>query len=278
MQQWLELFNERQPTTARATRTVRRWWLKIAKPASLRWLLALVLGLGFGLIGPYGTYFTYGLALRLAYWIAVTLAGFLAWAVLEQAVARFAPAVPAALRGVLVTIPFALVNSAVIVGVHHVMLALGGPLVPVTWSSLVSSHVVLSTLVILPAIHLVGKLKLRVETAAGSDAIHFLTEKLPGNLKGTRPFALAAEGHYVWVHTALGKELVTMKFEDAVRAVVGIEGLRTHRSWWVALDQIADVRSVGSACEAVLQTGLVVPVSRRRKSALRAAIEAQGMR
>ncbi|MEO0575087.1 MAG: LytTR family DNA-binding domain-containing protein [Pseudomonadota bacterium] len=272
MQQWLALFNERQLSTAGNKRTVDRWLAKLVQPAGLRWLLAVILGLGFGLTGPYGTYFTFGFALRIAYWVVVTLSGFLVWGLLERCVERILPKTAPGLRRALVTVPFAFVNSALIFAIFYAMSLRGGPSVPTTWSSLVTSHVVLSSLVILPAIHIIGKLKLSVETAAGSDAILFLTEKLPDSLKGTKPFALSADGHYVWVYTSLGKELITMKFEDAVRAVVGIKGLRTHRSWWVALEEIVDVRSAGSAYEVVLNDGLVVPVSRRRKAALTSAL------
>ncbi|MEM6339654.1 MAG: LytTR family DNA-binding domain-containing protein [Pseudomonadota bacterium] len=45
-----------------------------------------------------------------------------------------------------------------------------------------------------------------------------------------------------------------------------MDGIQTHRSWWVARDQIIEVKRLGSAYEANLRCGITVPISRRRKA------------
>lgn len=72
---------------------------------------------------------------------------------------------------------------------------------------------------------------LRHRSEFGRQAIDLLFEKLPMKLRGATPFALSAEGNYVRVYTERGDDLVMSTFEDALRVVSGISGVRTHRSW-----------------------------------------------
>jgi hypothetical protein len=88
-----------------------------------------------------------------------------------------------------------------------------------------------------------------------------LLDRLPKRL-GAEVFALQAEDHYVRVHTALGSDLLLMRFADAVAEAEGIDGLRVHRSWWVARDAVAAARAEGRRATLSLKTGLAVPVTR----------------
>ncbi|MEL7016999.1 MAG: LytTR family DNA-binding domain-containing protein, partial [Pseudomonadota bacterium] len=163
-----------------------------------------------------------------------------------------------------IMVPFAMMNSLVLVTVHWASNTLLGSRFPISWSSFFIGHILLTSIVVLPTIYLAKRLIRNATAQGGSDAIRFLTEKLPPQLRGRRPFALAAEGHYVRVYTDAGEGLVTLKFEDALRSVDGIPGVQTHRSWWVALEQIDAMRRAGSAFELTLTSGQVVPVGRRR--------------
>lgn len=275
MKEWLSKFSKRWPSTTRKSRTVEKPIGSDTDGAKLKWILAIILGVGAGLIGPYTTYLLYETPVRIGYWIIVALLSFGIWEIFELILNRFSRIHSFLLRRVLIVPPFALVNSAALVGIHISLSAFGARSMTVSWFDLVLSHLVLSSLVILPAIVVVEHMRVRLETQAGSEAISFLTEKLPMKLRGTKPFALAAEGHYVRVYTPNGEALITMRFEDAVRAVVGIAGYQTHRSWWLALENITEIKTSGSAYEAVLKTGLIVPVSRRRKAQLSDALKAQ---
>ena len=76
------------------------------------------------------------------------------------------------------------------------------------------------------------------------------------------------------MHTPVGEAMITMRFEDALRALAGLDGIHTHRSWWVARDQIIDIKPLGSAYEATLRCGMKVPISRRRKASVSKGLNA----
>lgn len=95
-------------------------------------------------------------------------------------------------------------------------------------------------------------------------------ERVPARL-GDQVLALEAEDHYVRVHTTLGSTLILMRFADAVAEMEGAEGLRTHRSWWVAKSAVRDFVSRGRRMDLVLDGGLTAPVTREAASQVRRA-------
>lgn len=97
-----------------------------------------------------------------------------------------------------------------------------------------------------------------------------LLARLPTRL-GREVVALQAEDHYVRVHTALGSDLLLMRFADAVAEADGIDGLRVHRSWWVARDAVSAARAEGRRATLTLTTGLTVPVTRESVPEIRRA-------
>ena len=93
--------------------------------------------------------------------------------------------------------------------------------------------------------------------------------RLPARLAGARLWAVEAQDHYLRLHTSKGQDLILMRLSDAVAELEGIEGARTHRSWWVAREAIAGaVRSDGRAI-LTLADGAEVPVSRAFARSLR---------
>ena len=100
-----------------------------------------------------------------------------------------------------------------------------------------------------------------------------LFEKLPQSL-GRDLICLRAQDHYVEVMTPQGSATVLMRLSDAERDLVGLDGLRVHRSWWVNLDHVSDfVRTEGGGMDLTLSNGLVIPVARGQRAALRTAID-----
>ena len=95
-------------------------------------------------------------------------------------------------------------------------------------------------------------------------------DRLPPAL-GADLLALENEDHYVRAHTALGSALILMRMRDAVAELGAIEGLRTHRSWWVARAAVERVVRRDRAVALRLVNGLEVPVARNEVPALRAA-------
>lgn len=96
-------------------------------------------------------------------------------------------------------------------------------------------------------------------------------ERLPLKLRAGRLRAIAAEDHYLRVHTDLGSDLVLMRMADAAALLAGVAGARVHRSWWVAKDAVTGSRSRNGDVTLELAGGLEVPVSRAAKGVLAAA-------
>jgi DNA-binding LytR/AlgR family response regulator len=83
--------------------------------------------------------------------------------------------------------------------------------------------------------------------------------------------ALTVEDHYVRIHTATGSHLVLMRLSDAIAEMDGVEGLRVHRSWWVARKAVRSVHLNGRGGRLILHDGLQAPVARSALSVVRAA-------
>jgi DNA-binding LytR/AlgR family response regulator len=95
-------------------------------------------------------------------------------------------------------------------------------------------------------------------------------DRLPPRLRAGRLQAIAAEDHYLRVHTDLGNDLVLMRIGDAAALLEPLPGARVHRSWWVARDAVTGSRSTNGNIMLELAGGLEVPVSRSAKRDLAA--------
>jgi hypothetical protein len=94
--------------------------------------------------------------------------------------------------------------------------------------------------------------------------------RLPARL-GRDLLCLEMEDHYVRAHTALGSDLILMRMRDAVAELDGVEGMQTHRSWWVARSAVEEALREKGALRLKLRNGLVVPVARATAPEVRAA-------
>ncbi len=106
--------------------------------------------------------------------------------------------------------------------------------------------------------------------AADAPAPKFL-DRLPSKLTGGALWAVEAEDHYLRLHTSLGSDLILMRLGDAIAELEGIEGARTHRSWWVARDAVRRVERDDGRVILHLPDGVAAPVSRAYAKLLRAA-------
>lgn len=106
-----------------------------------------------------------------------------------------------------------------------------------------------------------------VESTANDSLIR---SRLPIGLRNERILALAAQDHYVEVHTAAGSHLVHMRLNDAEQ-LMPPGGVRVHRSWWVAADAVAEIRRADRQTVLVLKTGIEVSASRNGVGKLREA-------
>lgn len=96
-------------------------------------------------------------------------------------------------------------------------------------------------------------------------------ELLPPALRDAAIVAIEAQDHYLRVHTDRGAALVLCRLSEAVAQLAGVEGARTHRSWWVARDAVLGTRRGRGRGVLQLRDGLSAPVSRTYAPALRQA-------
>jgi hypothetical protein len=92
--------------------------------------------------------------------------------------------------------------------------------------------------------------------------------RLPQHMRHGAIHALQAEDHYLRVHCDCGSTLILMRLSDAIEEVQPLEGLQTHRSWWVARSAVRSAARSGERATLTLDGGLQVPVSRTFVKAL----------
>lgn len=237
-------------------------------------LIVAAVGAVLGRIGPFDTFSELPTASRYAYWIGLTLLLWLQTAIamhlLREAAARWSwpvRTVAAALIGALpaafevawaesllrVSRDLGLVDVAMIYGdVALIAVALALPL------ELIDGH------------RLIGGAHSHSSPAVETGDFDDLVAALPPERRGAL-LALEAEDHYLRVHTDRGNALIHKRFSDALGRVAAIEGLRVHRSWWVARAAVEQVTRDGDRLALHLRGGLVVPVSRTYALAVRDA-------
>lgn len=225
--------------------------------------VATAAGAFLGVVGPYGSFFNGSLGVRLAYWtvgmwVGVAVFGLgvrLALVIGRRtgAPAWFAVAIAALLGSALQA---ALVSRIAIALWPHL-----SRFTPLTWYGqclaisipLVGAYVVLRPMLLRPAPSPVAPAPL-AEPAVEAGAV----------------ICLRMEDHYVRIHTVAGSRLVAGPFERVIAEMKG-EGMRVHRSWWVARAAVTGVAADGRNLRLTLPGGLTAPVSRASVAGLRAA-------
>ena len=244
-----------------ATRANDRW----LRRAATGFALSTAVGLTLGAIGPFGSYLSGTLPVRMAYWVVCLWCGWLAIGVSLPILSRWAAArgLPAWLWAppaiaVLTLVPailsrFAAIRLWPIVGT-------------VGWLEWYGQGLVISAVATLA---MLWARRARAVAPAGPDTSSAdPRDRLPPRL-GRTVLCLQMEDHYVRVHTAQGSALVLMSLSQAIAGLADVEGVQTHRSWWVTRAAIANVVEDGRKLRLRLTGGLEAPVSRARVGALR---------
>jgi hypothetical protein len=231
------------------------------------------LGVLLAVLGPFGTFSIAPAAERLVYWVGVLLLGYIVYwpaCLHADAAARRlgrSPFVARLAATALATAPLTLLVW--LASYRHT---------PSLWPTPAAYLAFYPSVLVIGAVltALLWALERRLRPAAAApspappDAGSRFLQKLPPHL-GCELLALQMEDHYVRAHTARGSDLVLMRMRDAVEALAGVDGLRVHRSWWVARAAVAGVERQDRSLRLVLQNGLKVPIPRERIADLREA-------
>ena len=250
---------------------------------AVRLTAGLLLGVFLGAIGPFGTY-DRPLALRLAAWTLGVCLG----VVLFSAAVRLARGLA---RGSDVPLWFA-TGAAVAVAAAPYSAALGLLFSPRYWLHggwpawldfygdclLIAAPVTVGWLALprrdapaqASAIPADADAARSAVASAATPAPGDFLDRLPPRL-GRELTALQMEDHYVRAHTSLGSDLLLMPMGQAVDALGAVEGLRVHRSWWVARRAVRGWAWRGRNLRLKLEGGVEAPVARAQVASLRAA-------
>jgi hypothetical protein len=236
-------------------------------PVVRAFAVACLCGIILGVLGPFGSYLNGGLVIRTLYWLAAIFLGMLLYGTAMMMVKRIAPS-GTWLRWLLllgavliVSVPEALITRAAAFWLWPELAQLGPRLAIWYGQTLIIGLIGMG----------VGTFLLQRDPAGRDDAGSSLSDsELPAEALKGEILALQMEDHYVRVHKPTGSELILMPLGQAI-AHVEAQGLRTHRSWWVARVAVIAVEGSSRAMSLRLSNGLVAPVARSAVTHLRAA-------
>lgn len=227
---------------------------KLAPPLAVALLLAV--------LGPFGTFTALDLPERLAYWGVIVP---LNWLQTELAVRALATRVRGAAVPLLASLLSAVPATAEVVVLTRWFLP--DQAHPV--GQLYVWVMLLTVGISVPNWLLKGASAPAAATAPACGGDVAFLRRIPPRL-GRDLLCLRMEDHYLRVYTLLGDDLILLRLRDAEGELAGIEGLRVHRSWWVARRAVTAIRRDGDRLILELVNGLSVPVSRANVAQVRA--------
>ena len=83
------------------------------------------------------------------------------------------------------------------------------------------------------------------------------------------------QDHYTEVVTARGRQLVLLRFADAMKETGDTPGLQVHRSHWIADADVVSLRRQAGRLHLLTGDGTEVPVSRSHAAAVQARFAAR---
>jgi hypothetical protein len=246
----------------------------------IEWVVMLGLGIALAALGPFGSFEIGSFGARLAYWVPAAIIGYAIFRPITLAAVLAArwlalPELPAALIGTLA--------AALPATIAIAYLGDFGPGTPPSFDALFQLYVQVALIGVL--VMLVFVLMGRAPARPASElAPEPLAQPSPDEPAEASPFldrlpvawrdqlvALEMEDHYVRAHGPGASTLILQRMRDAESELDAVEGMRVHRSWWVARRAIEQVVRDGRNYRLRLTGGLEAPVARERIAALRAA-------
>lgn len=228
----------------------------------VRWeLKALVFFVGtltFVVVGPFGTYEDLTFSERIVFWFAVmTAVGFfmhicMTLTLRSAALANWPRLACVALGAMVAAIP----GAAIVEFINEVFRPSG-----VRFSTLVRIWMQVTLVgTVIGAVEYIdwrGQTKEIVEDAPQMTRFH---KRLPPAI-GHDIISFTVQDHYVEVSTTQGREMILLRFSDALDEIGPDLGLRLHRSHWAAKRHIEGLEKSGNRHMAKLSDGRSLPVS-----------------
>ncbi len=230
----------------------------------------------FALSGPFGTYLRFSLLRRAAYF-AILIGVCVAWGVAARALmqARF-PTMSFAAASLIVSGVSAIVLAEPILSFTIFMSGGNGPHVPqlleLTGLIFIIGLVIASVRWALTygfTTVVVADSPLDDPPAASALQDVVPVPRLMSRLGETAQggiLRLSARDHYVDVVTDKGSSQLLLRLSDAIAELDGVDGLRVHRSHWVAASAVVGQERKGDKRFLVLSDGARVPVSRNHQA------------
>jgi hypothetical protein len=228
----------------------------------------LLLAVVMGVTGPFGTYGSMGLGVRLLYFTIIGVLSWLQVVLLAAWFGRIEPIDrwPVAGRMTLVGLLAAVPSTLEVVAVHS---WLAWP-IPWTAAPYIFPENAFLSVVIAVVIGLFVEQRLHARADAERARVAELPQAGPGPdffrrippALGRDLLALEMEDHYLRIHTALGSDLILLRLRDALGELGPKRGRQVHRSWWVADGAVASTERNAARPLLVLRNGLKVPVSK----------------
>ena len=216
------------------------------------------------LVGPFETEYNLRIGPRFAYWVCIAAStysvGVLVGAYLTR---RLAPPVAAWVRIGTVMLSSGLGVTAVVYMINSLTFG--------NWLSFAEAPLFLiNVFAISSIISALFEFLAPDGPAPAVDSPPAILDRLPFDKRGPL-VSLSVQDHYVDVTTTKGSELVLMRLSDAIKETSPVNGLQTHRSYWVAIDAVTSVSRHKERAILTLSSGRDIPVSRSYLPALRAA-------
>ncbi|WP_223788822.1 LytTR family DNA-binding domain-containing protein [Marinicella meishanensis] len=231
-------------------------------PSLMTVLITLAIGLGVGYLGPFGS-FQMPLGQRLLYWVILIGVGHAIFSLTERFCQNW-------LANKNLNVYLKLVITSVIGAVFLSFF--------VDWTSQLffdSSlrfpqslqfyypKVLILSLILNVFGHLLEQARnAKTATTTNPPKDNRFIQRLPHQL-GTELICFSMEDHYLKVYTERGDHMMLLRMKDALVELEHYPGIQVHRSWWVALDAIKQVKKQTRKATLILHNDMEVPVSQK---------------
>jgi len=267
-----------EPDSSQATRSTGQlpaWAVSILRLA----VISVVLGIIFAWFGVYQTS-QFPFPERVAYWTLLMAVGTGSSVIANPLV--FERWLPGAHPAVQIAVISAMISVPITIGLLILEASGDGRLSPPEWWWRQYFYVIVLSAIMTAGAWGIELLRAQktaqtapvVAPLAGSPVpapSNAFSARLPAKFRAAEIHAVSAEDHYLRVHTSAGETMILMRLADAIRELAALQGMQTHRSWWVAKQGLADTAKGDGKVTLKLKSGAEAPVSRTYLKAVKDA-------